>query len=84
MPAFSAVPFSLTNKITICLLYIRPIDVKQSGSSLLRHNPLPHPNFAVITFKMILTTATSLYYCGSKLHVHYLDDNMMNLSHYLK
>ena len=57
---------------------MRPFDVKQKGYSLLRHNPLPHPNFAVITLNMILTTAPS-HYCGSELQS--LDEK--SLSHYL-
>ena len=52
----------------------------QKGYSLLRHNPLPQPNIAVITPNRILTTVPS-HCCGSKLQS--LDD-WRRLSHYLK
>ena len=44
---------------------------------LLCDNPMPHPNFAVITFNTILTTAPS-YYCG------WQSLDYKRLSHYLK
>ena len=76
MPTFLPVPFSFKNKITSCLEYIRPIDAKHSGYSLLPHNPLPQPNFAVITFNITVPS----HFCGSELQS--MDDK--NLSHYLK
>ena len=59
MQTFSAVQISFANKISSRLEYIKPIDVKQQGYSLLPHNPLPQHNFDMITFNMILTTAPS-------------------------
>ena len=82
MQTFSAVQISFANKITSRLECIKPIDVKQWDYSLLPHNPLPQPNFDVIAFNMILTSAPSHYCKHWMIKVYLIIRNEIDLAVY--